>query len=196
MALAREKWKRSRGVLVCCVLTYQLGEGCSRNFVRFVFLILYIRLVCTVWKSFGGFPPRCFLRILQKCEICSKLSFLGPSICWRARKPGKRMKAPASSPNNVTRQATQRQKRRRLLRIFLGLREIACCFFIEFDLFYTHVSKLLKSGLCKSLQGNNFQPGIMNTCRDVTSTQTCRSTSTNCWLDHSACNKLCIVGLS
>ena len=30
--------------------------------------------------------------------------------------------------------------------------------------------KLLKSGLCKSLQGNNVQPGIMNTCRDVAST--------------------------
>ena len=30
--------------------------------------------------------------------------------------------------------------------------------------------KLLKSGLCKSLEGNNFQPGIMNTCRDVAST--------------------------
>ena len=40
MALARGKWKRSRGVLVCCVLTSQLGEGCSRSFVRFVFLIL------------------------------------------------------------------------------------------------------------------------------------------------------------
>ena len=65
------------------------------------------------------------------------------------------MKAQASSPNNVTRQATQSQKRRRLLRIFLGLREIACCFFIEFDLFYTHVSKTLEFRTLQVINSNS-----------------------------------------
>ena len=128
-----------------CVVSWLPNLGSAVVGVLFVsFSWSFRRLVCVVWKSFRGFSPMCFLRILQKCEICSKLSFLGPSICWRARKPGTRMKAQAWSPNKVTRQATQSQKRRRLLRIFLGLREIACCFFIEFDLFYTHVSKTLE----------------------------------------------------
>ena len=53
------------------------------------------RLVCAVWKSFGGFSPRCFLRILQKCDVRNSVSsvqaYVGelesPGQGWK-HKPG------------------------------------------------------------------------------------------------------------
>ena len=63
----------NQSALWSCLLhvTSQLGEGCSMTFVRFVFLILW--KTC-VWNSFGAFSPMGFWRILQKFEVCSKLS--------------------------------------------------------------------------------------------------------------------------
>ena len=52
-------------------LTSQVGEGCSMSFVRFVLLM---RWKTCVWNSFGTFFPMGFWRILQECEVCSKLS--------------------------------------------------------------------------------------------------------------------------
>ena len=75
----------NQSALRSCLLhvTSQLGEGCSMTFVRFVFLIPW--MTC-VWNSFGAFSPMGFLRILQKFEVCSKLSrSTHMFICWRAR---------------------------------------------------------------------------------------------------------------
>ena len=52
-------------------LTSQVGEGCTMSFVRFVLLI---RWKTCVWNSFGVFSPMGLWRILQECEVCSKLS--------------------------------------------------------------------------------------------------------------------------
>ena len=155
-----------------CVVSWLPNLGRAVVGVLFVsFSWSFRRLVCVVWKSFRGFSPMCFLRILQKCEICSKLSFLGPSICWRARKPGTRLKAQAWSPNNVTRQTTQSQKSEDDCFEFSWVYERSLAASLLNSICFTRTfPKLLKSGLCKSLQGNNFQPGIMNTCRDVAST--------------------------
>ena len=63
----------NQSALWSCLLhvTFQLGEGCSMSFVRFVSLILW--KTC-VWNSFGAFSPMGFWRILQKFEVWSKLS--------------------------------------------------------------------------------------------------------------------------
>ena len=58
-------------------VTSQLGEGCGTIFVRFVFLILW---KTWVWNSFAAFSPMGFWRILQKCEVCSKLSSLNAYV--------------------------------------------------------------------------------------------------------------------
>ena len=63
----------NQSALWSCLLhvTSQLGEGCSMSFVRFSVLIVW--KTC-VWNSFGAFSPMGFWRILQKFEVCSKLS--------------------------------------------------------------------------------------------------------------------------
>ena len=76
-------------------VTSQLGEGCGTSFVRFVFLILW---KTWVRNSFAAFSPMGFWRILQKC-VGNFPRSTHMFICWRARKPGTRMKAQASCPN-------------------------------------------------------------------------------------------------
>ena len=63
----------NQSALWSCLLhvTSQLGEGCSMSFVRFSVLIVW--KTC-VWNSFGAFSLMGFWRILQKFEVCSKLS--------------------------------------------------------------------------------------------------------------------------
>ena len=82
----------NQSALWSCLLhvTFQLGEGCSMSFVRFVFLILW--KTC-VWNSFRAFSPMGFWRILKSPRSTHMF------ICWRARKLGTRMKAQASCPN-------------------------------------------------------------------------------------------------
>ena len=93
-----EDWSNQSALRLCLLhVTSQLGEGCSMGFVRCVFLIL--SKTC-VWNSFGAFSPMGFWTILQKCEVCWKLFWSTHMfICWRARKPGTRMKLQASCPN-------------------------------------------------------------------------------------------------
>ena len=63
----------NQSALWSCLLhvTSQLGEGCSMSFVRFSVLIVWNTCV---WNSFGAFSLMGFWRILQKFEVCSKLS--------------------------------------------------------------------------------------------------------------------------
>ena len=78
-------------------LTSQLGEGCSMSFVRFVLLI---RWKTCVWNSFGAFSPMGFWRIYRSAKYVRNFPrSTHMFICWRARKHGTGMKAPASCPN-------------------------------------------------------------------------------------------------
>ena len=78
-------------------LTSQLGEGCSMSFVRFVLLI---RWKTCVWNSFGAFSPIGFWRIYRSAKYVRNFPrSTHMFICWRARKYGTGMKAPASCPN-------------------------------------------------------------------------------------------------
>ena len=82
-----------QSLLWSCLLhvTSQLGEGCSMS--------MMLWKTC-VWNSFGAFSPMGFLEDLKKFEVCSKLPRSKHMfICWRARRPGTRMKAQALYPN-------------------------------------------------------------------------------------------------
>ena len=83
----------NQSALWSCLLhvTSQLGEGCSMSFVRFSVLIVW--KTC-VWNTFGAFSLMGFgefyrsLRFVRNFPRSTHIF-----ICWRARKPGTRMKA-------------------------------------------------------------------------------------------------------
>ena len=68
----------NQSALWSCLLhvTSQLGEGCSMSFVRFSVLIVWKTCIwnSTVLTCLGAFSLMGFWRILQKFEVCSKLS--------------------------------------------------------------------------------------------------------------------------
>ena len=83
----------NQSALWSCLLhvTSQLGEGCSMSFVRFSVLIVW--KTC-VWNSLEHFPWWVFGEFYRSLKFVRNFPrSTHIFICWRARKPGTRMKA-------------------------------------------------------------------------------------------------------
>ena len=89
----------NQSALWSCLLhvTFQLGEGCSMSFVRFSVLMVWKTCIrnSTVLERFPWWVFRGFYRSLKFVRNFPRSTHI--FICWRARKPGTRLKAQSGS---------------------------------------------------------------------------------------------------